>query len=63
MTVVGKISFANHDTTDAVDVFGDSVLVCKINDCYYTIRKNFGHFHSFLPGLLEIQLFKLKCQI
>ena len=54
MTVVGKISFADHDATDAVDGFGDSVLVCKIHDCYFTIRKNFGHFHPFSPGLLEM---------
>ena len=44
---VGKTNFTDHHTPDTIHGFRDSVLVCKIHDCYCTIRKNFEHFHSF----------------
>ena len=35
-----KTSLTDHHTPDTVHGFRDSVLVCKIHDCYCTIRKN-----------------------
>ena len=35
-----KTSLTEHQTPDTVHGFRDSVLVCKIHDCYCTIRKN-----------------------
>ena len=49
---VGKTNFTDHNTPDAINEFRDSVLVCKMHDCYCTIRKNFEHFHPFSSGLL-----------
>ena len=44
---VGKTNFIDHHTPDTINGFRDSVLVCKMHDCYCTIRKNFEHFHYF----------------
>ena len=44
---VGKTNFTDYHTPDTINGFRDSVLVCKMHDCYCTIRKNFEHFHSF----------------
>ena len=44
---VGKTNFRDHHTPDIINGFRDSALVCKMHDCYCTIRKNFEHFHSF----------------
>ena len=44
---VCKTNFTDHYTLDTIHGFRDSVLVCKMRDCYCTIRKNFEHFHSF----------------
>ena len=51
---VGKTNFTDHDTPYTINVFRNSVLFCKMHDCYCTILKNFEHFHSFTPGLLEL---------
>ena len=44
---VGKTNFTEHDMPDAINGFRDSVLVCKMHDCYCTLRKN-----SFSSSLL-----------
>ena len=44
---VGKTNFTEHDMPDAINGFRDSVLVCKLHDCYCTLRKN-----SFSSSLL-----------
>ena len=33
--------FTDHDTPYTIDGFRDSILVCKIHDCYCRIRTNF----------------------
>ena len=43
---VCKTNFTDHRTPDTIHGCRDSVLVCKMHDCYCTIRKNFEHFHS-----------------
>ena len=47
---VGKNNFTDHHTPDTMNGFRESVLVCKIHDCYCTIRKNCEHFCSFSSG-------------
>ena len=47
---VGKTNFRDHHTPDTIYGFKDLVLACKMHDCYYTIRKNFEHFHSSHPA-------------
>ena len=47
---VGKTNFTDHHTPDAIKGFRDSVLVCKMHNCYCTICKNFEHFHSLSPS-------------
>ena len=42
-----KNQFIDHDTPDTINGFRDSVLVCKMHDCYCTIRKSFEYFYSF----------------
>ena len=37
---VGKTNFTEHDIPDTINGFRDSVLVCKMHDCYCTLRKN-----------------------
>ena len=37
---VCKTNFTDHHTPDTKYVFRDSVLFCKIHDCYCTIRKD-----------------------
>ena len=44
---VRKTNFTDHRTPDIIHGFRDSVLVCKMHDCYCTISKNFEHFYSF----------------
>ena len=46
---VCKTKFTDHHTPDTIHGFSDSVLVCKMRDCYSyrTICKNIKHFHSF----------------
>ena len=44
---VAKTSFTDHHTPDTINGFMDSVLVCKMHDCYCTTSKNFELFHSF----------------
>ena len=44
---IGKINFTDHHTPYAINDFKDPVVVCKMHDCYRTIRKNLEHFHSF----------------
>ena len=34
---VGKTSFRDHDTPDTIKGFTDSVLVCKMHDCWQKI--------------------------
>ena len=53
---IGKTNFADRGTPDTINGFRDSVLACKMHDCYCTIRKKFEHFHfrSISPGLLEM---------
>ena len=46
---VCKANFTDHHTPDAIHGFRDSVLVCTMHNCYYTISKNFEHFYS-LPS-------------
>ena len=36
--------FTDHQTPYTTHGFGDSVLVCKIHDCYYTLRKYFEQY-------------------
>ena len=55
---VGKTNCTNHHTPDKINGFSDSVLVCKMHDCYCTIRKNFEHLHYFSSGLLIVKLRK-----
>ena len=55
---VGKTNFTDHHTPDTIKGFKDFVLVCKMHDCYCTIRENFEHFHSFSSGHLTL----IKCQ-
>ena len=43
---VSKTNFTDHHTPGTINGFRDSVLVCKIHDCYCTICKNFEYFHS-----------------
>ena len=43
---VCKTNLINYHTPDTINGFRDSVLVCKMHDCYCTVRKSFGHFHS-----------------
>ena len=38
---LGKTNFTDHHTLNTINGFRDSVLVCKMHDCYCTIRKNF----------------------
>ena len=47
---VDKTNFTDHQKPDKINGFKDSVLVCKMHDCYCTIRKHFEHFHSFSSG-------------
>ena len=49
---VGKTNFTDRHTPDTINGFRNSVLVCKMHDCYCTIHKNFEHFHSFTSALL-----------
>ena len=44
--LVGKTNFTDRDLPDTINSFSDSFLLCKIHDCYCTIRKNFEHFHQ-----------------
>ena len=48
----GKTNSTDHHTPDTINGFRDSVLVCKMYDCYCTISKNFEPFHSFSSGFL-----------
>ena len=45
---VCKANFTDHDTPARRHGLTDSVLVCKMHDCYCTIRNNFERFHSLL---------------
>ena len=47
---IGKTNFTDHRTPYTINDVKDSVLVCKMHDCYCTIRKHFEHFHSFSSG-------------
>ena len=58
---VGKTNFIDHHTTDTMNGFRDSVLVCKMHDCYCTIRKNFEHFHSYQA--LKTNHFKMLLKV
>ena len=49
---VGKTNFTDRHTPGKLNGFRDSVVVCKMRDCYCKIYKNFEHFHSFSSGLL-----------
>ena len=49
---VCKTNFTDHHTPDTINGFRDSVLVCKMHNCYCAIRKNFEHFHFFPSDLL-----------
>ena len=49
---VGIINFTDHRTPDKIHGFRDAALVCKMHDCYCTIRKYFEHFYSFSLGLV-----------
>ena len=48
---VCKTNFTDHHTPDTINGYRDSVLVCTMQDRYFTIRKNFEHFHSLSSGL------------
>ena len=43
-----KKYFKDHHTPNTIHGFGDSVLVCKMHDCYWNIRKNFEQ--HFIPS-------------
>ena len=43
---IGKTNFTDRDKPNTINGFKDLVLVCKMRDCYCTIRKNFEHFHQ-----------------
>ena len=47
-----KLILQTNRTSDIISDFRDVVLVCKMHDCYCTIRKYFEHFHSFSSGFL-----------
>ena len=38
-----KKHFTDHDLANTIYDFGDSVVVCKMHDCYCRIFKNFEH--------------------
>ena len=38
---LGKNNFTDHHTPDTINGFRDSILICKMQDCYCTLRKNF----------------------
>ena len=44
---VCKTIFTDHHILDTIRGFRDSVLVCKMKDCYITISTNFAYFNSF----------------
>ena len=50
--LIGKTNFTDHHGPGTINGFKGSFLVCKMHDCYCTIRKNFEHFCSFSSGLL-----------
>ena len=37
---VWKSNFTDHRTPDTINGFRDSVLVCKMHDCYFTEKYN-----------------------
>ena len=43
---IGKTNFTGRDKPDTINGFRDLVLVCKMRNCYCTIRKHFEHFHQ-----------------
>ena len=45
---VCKAKITDHHTPARRHGLTDSVLVCKMHDCYCTIRNNFERFHSLL---------------
>ena len=45
---VCKSNVTDHHTTDTINGFRNSVLACKMHDCYCTIGKNFEHLFPFL---------------
>ena len=49
---VCKTNFTDHQTPGTIHGFRDSVLVCKMHDCYCTIHKNVEHLQSYSSALL-----------
>ena len=52
---VGKTNFTDHHAPDTINGFKDLILVCKMHDCYCTIRKSFEHFYSMKLMLLIVE--------
>ena len=45
---VGETNFTDRETPDTIKGFRDLVLVCKMQDCYCTIRKKFRPSHQVI---------------
>ena len=48
---VGKTNFTDHHKPDTINSFRDSVLVCKIYNCYCTVQ--YAKFQAFLFLLIR----------
>ena len=60
---VFKTNFTDHHTPDTIHSFRDSVLVCKMHECYCTICKNFKHFHPCHQAMQAIAIIGLGSKL
>ena len=51
--LIGKINFADRGTPDTINAFRDSVLACKMHDCYCTIRKILIYFKLLIYVMVQ----------